>query len=503
MAKTERLKAELTLDDSKFMANLRKAEGAASTFAGKLSGVALKASAAGFAALTAGATAAGVALIGAVKRATELGGAFSDLAARTAVPVAKLTVMSAAFKNAGLEGDELGKAINYLQKKLEEGSSAFGKLGLSVEELKKLSPDEQFMQVGKAIAGVSDSSRQAAISMELFGRTGAKLLTVFKDDKALEKAARVLGSMPEILQKNADLFDRFSDNVGNLSQKWDAFAVGVASRVVPALDALLERLMGIDTAATGQKVGDILVSEATGKPNATAMQMQIDIKRALQNAFGKDNAFGALLQDDIDQLTEKIAASTGTAMGSWHKLTASGGGMSPWNPDSPVGKDFGSWHKLAAGGGGGPSVIPTGNMGAWHQLTAGGDDPTTRSRWGDRARAFTGGGGAIGTERGAGTAWQALQSTSSAFSRLQAQRMGGTKVGSSDVSGSAMKAPIGLDSVFLSPSRSSGGVRKRGESKEDFRARMDAAKRGEKMQEAKDTSLEGLVQQIADSLEGR
>jgi len=70
-------------------------------------------------------------------------------------------ILQQAFVNNGMEAESVGKAVNKLQKALpgvnEQGeptNKTFEKLGLSMEELVALSPDEQLLRIGKAINGL-------------------------------------------------------------------------------------------------------------------------------------------------------------------------------------------------------------------------------------------------------------------------------------------------------------------------------------------------------------
>ena len=53
-------------------------------------------------------------------------------------------------------------------------------LGLRVEDLQKLSPDEQFRTLAQAIAGVENPSTQAALAQKLLGGAGRDLLPTLK-----------------------------------------------------------------------------------------------------------------------------------------------------------------------------------------------------------------------------------------------------------------------------------------------------------------------------------
>jgi hypothetical protein len=246
--------AKLALDSSGFTAGLTRAQAAL----GKLGAIGVPVMAAGFAA--AAAAAAGLAV--GIKKAVDIGGALSELSARTGVAAGELRVLQMAFERAGLSADKVGPAINKMQRAIIEAGQgsktaqdALANLGLSVEQLSGLSPDKQFEAIGQAINGISNPAAQAAAAMQIFGRSGGEMLALFKDSGALGDAARAIGSQADLLTRNANLFDRASDILNTIGSKLEGFFVGVADQVVPAILPLLEAADGLDFAGLGQELG--------------------------------------------------------------------------------------------------------------------------------------------------------------------------------------------------------------------------------------------------------
>jgi hypothetical protein len=247
--------ARLALDSSGFTAGLTRAQAAL----GKLGAIGVPVMAAGFAA--AAAAAAGLAV--GIKKAVDIGGALSELSARTGVAAGELRVLQMAFERAGLSADKVGPAINKMQRAIIEAGQgsktaqdALANLGLSVEQLSGLSPDKQFEAIGQAINGISNPAAQAAAAMQIFGRSGGEMLALFKDSGALGDAARAIGSQADLLTRNANLFDRASDILNTIGSKLEGFFVGVADQVVPAILPLLEAADGLDFAGIGQSLGE-------------------------------------------------------------------------------------------------------------------------------------------------------------------------------------------------------------------------------------------------------
>lgn len=272
--------AELALEVSKFQSALQKAQQSVRGFKAHtektgaglgeslLSGAGKALAGIGIAA-TAGVAAAVAGLAGAalgLKNAFDLGGELVDATAQIGTTAGQVLLLQQAFKNAGMEADDVGKVINKMQKGIAAGmktgsqqQAIFTQLGLDPAQLANMDPSVAFQKVGAAIAAIKNPTQQATMSMEVFGRSGGKLLSVFGDSGAMSDARTMLGSQVEILDQSAADFDRASDILGAAFRKVQGFFVGMGSRVVSYLQPLLDELNKIDLAGIGQKFGDAMV----------------------------------------------------------------------------------------------------------------------------------------------------------------------------------------------------------------------------------------------------
>jgi len=223
-------------------------------------------------AATTAAVAAGAAIAAALagtalglKNAFDLGGELTDLSAQIGSSAGKAQILRQAFENAGLGADGVQMSVNKMQKALAEAagggqsSGAFKELGLDVAALMAMDPADAFRAVGDAVTKIDDPSKRAAASMEIFGKSGGKLLSLFGDSGALAFAAEQLGSQSEILDKSAGDFDRASDILGGAFRKVQGFFVGMGSKLVDALMPVLDQFNKLDLAGMGQKFGDAIM----------------------------------------------------------------------------------------------------------------------------------------------------------------------------------------------------------------------------------------------------
>lgn len=213
-----------------------------------------------------GALTAGFLAVNSIKsygeQAIQLGGKLNDLSIRTRIGVRDLMVLQQAYKNAGVEADQVGKHVGLLQKKIyeatqgnKEAAKAFENLGLSAFGLQKLAPADQFAAVANAISDIEEPTKQSAVAMEVFGKSAGDLLVMFNEKGALENATKQLGILPTVLAKNAALFDDIGDAIERIKQAPRNFMVGVLDQLAPALKKITDAIEKIDFTALGQKLG--------------------------------------------------------------------------------------------------------------------------------------------------------------------------------------------------------------------------------------------------------
>lgn len=272
--------AELALEVSKFQSALQRAQQSVRGFktttektgaglgATLLSGAGTALAGIGMAA-TVGVAAAVAGLAGAavgLKHAFDLGGTLSDVSAQIGTGAGRVLVLQQAFKNAGMEAEDVSKVVGKMQKTIVAGmksgstqESVFKNMGLDPSELANMDPSVAFEKVGAAIAAIENPTQRAAASMEVFGRTGGKLLTLFGDSGAISDARTMLGSQVEMLDQSAGDFDRASDIIGGAFTKLQGFFVGMGSHVVLALQPVLEEFNKVDLAGIGQRFGEAMM----------------------------------------------------------------------------------------------------------------------------------------------------------------------------------------------------------------------------------------------------
>lgn len=191
-------------------------------------------------------------LLGASGVFASMGDSMAKASQRTGVGVERLSELAYAAEQSGADLGTLETGLRRMQKTIAEAAAgsqsaeeALAKLGLSIEQLAGLSPDQQFMLIADRLAKLADPTERAAAAMELFGRSGTQLLPLVADGaagiEALAERARQLGLVMATEDARAAVV--FGDLVSDLwkTVKMGVFVIG--SALAPVLTDCVQRAL--------------------------------------------------------------------------------------------------------------------------------------------------------------------------------------------------------------------------------------------------------------------
>ena len=127
---------------------------------------------------------------------------------------------------------------------LGSANASLDAIGVTIEQLAGLSPEEQFEKVADGIARIQDPSLRAAAAMDIFGRSGTMLLPLLENGaagiQALRKQAQDLGLT--ISTEDAEAAATLTDSLNILWRvvKQGVFSIGAA--LAPALSDVAKLL---------------------------------------------------------------------------------------------------------------------------------------------------------------------------------------------------------------------------------------------------------------------
>lgn len=175
----------------------------------------------------------------------------NDLSARTGIGVEALQSYSLAAKLAGVDTEQFGTAVQKLAVNIGKATpgdaldKALKGINLSLNELRALSPEEQFSEIGNAISALPTAADRAAAAVAIFGKQGAALAPLFREGAAsieeLQARAERLGIIVSETQINnvADMNDAF-DLVSATIQGITGQVIG---NLAPAVTAVTDQFL--------------------------------------------------------------------------------------------------------------------------------------------------------------------------------------------------------------------------------------------------------------------
>lgn len=238
-----------------------------------------------FTALGAAATAAAGGLAYLTKNSIEAIGDANDFAKSVGLSYNQLRRLQKAAQLSGVDLATMNVALMKMSDVLgtafggnEAAIKTFKNIGLSVEDLAKMNPEQQFVAIAEAINKIQDPSQKIAAARDVFGRSGGALISFF-------------GNVRSDMQAAGDALQLFGVTLNSLDvEKIDAAgdAMGEFAFIVEGIGNQLARIVA-----------------------PYILQISQDTVAWLQQMGGVgpavDAAFGGVL-DKLDQVMNKIDA---------------------------------------------------------------------------------------------------------------------------------------------------------------------------------------------------
>jgi len=175
----------------------------------------------------------------------------ADSADALGIGVNQLKALSAAAAAAGVDAGQLEGSMRRLSANLGEAflnntsnsAKALQRLGLDARTLMNMPVDKQMTTIAQAIAGIESPAIRSAISMDLLGKGGERLVAAFKDPRAIAEFNERLEKMGLLLSKtDTENINKLEGEVMKLKSTWDAFLQKTISALAPYIVDLIKRI---------------------------------------------------------------------------------------------------------------------------------------------------------------------------------------------------------------------------------------------------------------------
>lgn len=134
----------------------------------------------------------------------------NDLGQRTGFAASTLSALNIKLLQSGSSVDDFASSMNRMNNLIgeaakgtnQEAIKAFDALGLSVRKLMQLSPEEQFYEITRALAGLSNQAEFTNAGMAIFGRSFSNIAPLIKETD---------GNLRDYVQSQKDLGNALTD----------------------------------------------------------------------------------------------------------------------------------------------------------------------------------------------------------------------------------------------------------------------------------------------------
>jgi len=199
----------------------------------------------------------GVILAAGIKSAqtyANMGDEVQKMAIRTGFATEEISKLRYAAEISGTDIKAVETAIKLMgntmldaQNGLSTATRALDQLGISLQELQGMNPEQRFRRFMEAIAAIEDPTIKAALAVDVFGRSGTDLLPLLAEGadglKLLYQEAEQAGVVFD--QVAADKAAKFSDAITNLKARFDGLQNTIAESIIPVLNKFLENVQPI------------------------------------------------------------------------------------------------------------------------------------------------------------------------------------------------------------------------------------------------------------------
>lgn len=276
-------------------------------------GMAVKGVGLAFKALFAAAAVGGFSAV--VKGAIDSADAFGKLSTRTGIAADKLQAFANAGKLADVSQSDLEAGLRTLARTQAEAADgvatyadAYAKLGVSVKKADgSLKPSDQLLgEIAGKFQDLPNGPEKAAVAMDIFGRSGSKLITLLNG--GTEALERFNYETSENFAQNAEYFN---DQITILQIQFDGFRKQLADALLPALNAIIEVFQDLfDSKADFSALFTVVDAGVRGIAFAVLGVVKAidELVRLLQTAFKIVNAARQLDFDEVGRLGQEYGA---------------------------------------------------------------------------------------------------------------------------------------------------------------------------------------------------
>lgn len=189
-----------------------------------------------------------------IKQFAEMGDAIQKMALRTGFSTEALSELRHMTELSGASFEALNPAIRRMQRVIAQGDEAskawknsLAAIGLTVGDLQKIKPEEQFYAILEAIAKLPDAATRTDVAFNLLGDSGTALIPMLSGGaEGMERMRQEAHDLGIVLDKEAaDKAAEFNDANTRLKASLSSIKIVIAEALIPAIKPLVDKIAAV------------------------------------------------------------------------------------------------------------------------------------------------------------------------------------------------------------------------------------------------------------------
>lgn len=251
-----------------------------------------------------------------VKQAIDAADEMSKASQKIGVTTEALSGLKYAADLSDVSFETLQNGLKKLSVNMDEANSGtltqvetFYRLGISVTDSagKMKSADSVLSEIADKFQMMPDGVNKTALAVQAFGKAGAELIPLLnggsKGLQDLTDEAEMLGLILDT--ETAKSAEKFNDQLTKFDRTFDGFKLGVAEKMLPALNAIVETL---DDTIFGFDKLERAIKKAKGTTEGEWKPIPLITDRPDANAFNLPKEYLAAPQEDFGKMQERLKA---------------------------------------------------------------------------------------------------------------------------------------------------------------------------------------------------
>ena len=257
------LQAKIGLDVRDYMTSLGKASDESNKFGLDIKGAfsaSMKVGAAAIGAVVTETTALSAALVKGVGDLAEYGDHIDKQSQKMNMSAQAYQEWDAIMQHSGTSIDSMQMSMKTLANAAESGSDAFGLLGMSLEDVQRMSSEELFKATITALQNVESDTQRTYIAGQLLGRgateLGALLNTSAEDTEKMRQRVHELGGV--MSDEAVKAAAKYQDSLQDMKTSMSGLTRGITSEFLPSFTEVMD---GLTSIFAGENGGADMVSK--------------------------------------------------------------------------------------------------------------------------------------------------------------------------------------------------------------------------------------------------